>query len=196
MIRQIASVFATLVGLFLANFAHADEVACSQSELATAQAALATAKQMMNRSIQSLQNVDGTVVDVFSTWFGAASADRTDRIKNNLISSVAFADGVTFRCNNASDPDGPAYAYTRPDQPFVIVLSEVEFFAAPDSGFNAKGGILVHEMTHFYLTAGTGDVENRYGVDGAKKLAKENPDLALKTADNHEYFVEAVFFGL
>ena len=55
-------------------------------------------------------------------------------------------------------------------------------------------GVIVHELSH--ALAGTVDIQlgegvTAYGVENFKKLAKENPQLAVQNADKPEYFVES-----
>jgi len=79
------------------------------------------------------------------------------------------------------------YAYVYPSQPYKIYLCSV-FWTAPNLGTDSKAGTLVHEMSHFNVTAGTDDYV--YGSTGALSLAKTDPGKALNNADNHEYFAE------
>jgi len=74
-----------------------------------------------------------------------------------------------------------------PTQPYRIYVCNA-FWSAPTSGTDSKGGTLVHEMSHFNVTAATDD--HVYGQSGAKSLAISNPDQALDNADSHEYFAE------
>ena len=58
----------------------------------------------------------------------------------------------------------------------------------------SKVGVIVHELSH--ALAGTVDIQlgegvSVYGVENCKKLAKENPQLAVQNADKPEYFVES-----
>ena len=58
-------------------------------------------------------------------------------------------------------------------------------------------GVIVHELSH--ALAGTVDIQfgegvSVYGVENCKKLAKENPQLAIQNADNCEYWLEVPVF--
>jgi peptidyl-Lys metalloendopeptidase len=74
-----------------------------------------------------------------------------------------------------------------PNQPYKIYVCKV-FWQAPLTGTDSKAGTLIHEMSHFDVTAGTDDFV--YGQSGAIQLAITNPDNASMNADNHEYFAE------
>jgi peptidyl-Lys metalloendopeptidase len=79
------------------------------------------------------------------------------------------------------------YAYVYPTRPYEIFVCRA-FWSAPLTGTDSKAGTLVHEMSHFNVTAGTDD--HVYGQAGAKNLAITDPDAALDNADSHEYFAE------
>ena len=55
-------------------------------------------------------------------------------------------------------------------------------------GIDSKAGTLVHEMSHFNVTAGTSDYA--YGTSACQRLASSNPKKAINNADSHEYFAE------
>ncbi len=55
-------------------------------------------------------------------------------------------------------------------------------------GRDSKAGTLIHEISHFNVVAGTGDIV--YGASGAHNLAVTSPNQAIRNADNHEYFAE------
>lgn len=52
-----------------------------------------------------------------------------------------------------------------------------------------RAGIFVHELTHFLGIGDTGD--KKYGSDACKRLARDDPDLAIKNADNYKFFALA-----
>ncbi|KAG8684904.1 hypothetical protein FRC09_015075, partial [Ceratobasidium sp. 395] len=62
------------------------------------------------------------------------------------------------------------------------------FFQAPETGTDSKAGTIVHESSHFTVNGGVSD--HVYGQDGAKALAKSDPNQAVDNADSHEYFAE------
>jgi peptidyl-Lys metalloendopeptidase len=69
------------------------------------------------------------------------------------------------------------------------------FANSPMTGANSAPGVLAHEMSHFDSIGATDDVEDAegvtvYGEDRSAKLAEDDPDSALKNADNFEFFVE------
>ena len=167
---------------------------CQGPNLEIAQAVMEDAKQGLDHAIKSLENPKSDDVDRLLRWFGVASSSTAEAVRQRFINIRAFTDGAVFLCSNTTHPElGDVYAYVRSDKSFAIVLG-IPFFKAPHSGFNSKMGIMIHEMSHFYLSGATNDPA--YGVSESEKLAKENPIAAQKNADNYEYYVESLVFGL
>lgn len=121
----------------------------------------------------------------YTTWFGSYSSSGWSTAKSHFTSIAdAFnTKPITVDCGCKQN----YYAYVYPTKPYVIYVCKV-FWQAPLSGTDSKGGTLVHEMSHFNVTAGTDDWA--YGQSAAKSLAISNPTNALDNADSHEYFAE------
>jgi peptidyl-Lys metalloendopeptidase len=121
----------------------------------------------------------------YTTWFGAYTSTRwsTARAHYTAIEDAFLTKPITYNCKCKQN----YYAYVYPTQPYAIYLCKV-FWQAPATGTDSKAGTLVHEMSHFNVTAGTDDWV--YGQSGAKSLAISDPTKALNNADNHEYFAE------
>jgi len=121
----------------------------------------------------------------YVTWFGAFSTSGWNTADTHFASITdAFQNkplGLDCKCRKNY------YAYVYPTQPYVIYVCSV-FWTAPMAGTDSKGGTLIHEMSHFNVTASTNDYV--YGQTAAKSLAISNPTQALGNADNHEYFAE------
>lgn len=121
----------------------------------------------------------------YTTWFGILSDTRYNTVKDNfaVISNAMDNAGINFDCKCKQN----YYAYVYPNQPYNIYLCKV-FWQASLSGTDSKAGTLIHEMSHFNVTAHTDDLV--YGKTNAINLAISNPDEAIRNADNHEYFSE------
>jgi peptidyl-Lys metalloendopeptidase len=119
-------------------------------------------------------------------WFGAYLSSRWSTAHTHFANEEnAFkTKPLTLDC---SCKDNNTYAYVYPDRPYKIYLCGA-FWSAPMTGTDSKGGTLIHEMSHFYVVAGTDDWA--YGQTAAANLARTNPTRALDNADNHEYFAE------
>ena len=66
------------------------------------------------------------------------------------------------------------------------------FFETDGSGGFDRTSVLIHELAHFEIGAG-GAAEDHCLLDdaaGCKKVASENPDRAVRSADNFRLFIE------
>jgi peptidyl-Lys metalloendopeptidase len=122
---------------------------------------------------------------LYTTFFGTATSARYTTVTDHFLKiNDAFVNkSVNYDCGCKK----PYYAYVYPTQPYKIYVCKV-FWQAPALGRDSKMGTLVHEMSHFNVTAGTDDYV--YGESGAKSLAISDPTKAVDNADNHEYFTE------
>jgi peptidyl-Lys metalloendopeptidase len=122
---------------------------------------------------------------LYTTWFGVTTGPEWDTVESHFVSiNGAFAaNSTTFDCSCKKR----YYAYVYPNQPYKIYLCNV-FWTAPALGRDSQAGTLVHEMSHFDVTAATDDYV--YGASGAASLAISDPAKAIFNADNHEYFAE------
>lgn len=122
----------------------------------------------------------------YVTWFGAFSTAGWNKAAADYGAIAgAFANApLDFDCKCKQKN---VYAFVYANRPYTIHLCGA-FWSAPMSGTDSKGGTLVHEMSHFDVTAGTSDWA--YGQTACKSLAISDPTKALDNADSHEYFAE------
>lgn len=118
-------------------------------------------------------------------WFGAYDSGRKTELKSGWDRIYARLNdaAITFDCTCTQN----YYAYVYPSQPYNIYLCNA-FWSAPSTGTDSKMGTLIHEMSHFTVTADTDD--HAYGQSACRTLADNNPGQAVNNADNHEYFAE------
>jgi peptidyl-Lys metalloendopeptidase len=159
--------------------------ACSSTQITGAAAGLAQARVYTEDGKNYLNaNKQGPR---YTTWFGAITSTRYSTAKSHFTSIDAAMDqsnnNIIIDCSCKQS----YYAYVYPTQPYRIYVCNA-FWSAPTAGTDSKGGTLVHEMSHFNVTAATDD--HVYGQSAAKNLAITDPDSALDNADNHEYFGE------
>jgi peptidyl-Lys metalloendopeptidase len=174
--------------------ASADSPACIGAELATAQAALERAKGALTKSIANLENGDSTTATKATTWLGVHNSGEAQQVKNVLSRALALAANPSFICDNVTYKNlGDVYAHVLPSDPFIIKLGAF-FWPAPDTGFDSKPGTIIHEMTHFSSVGATADLAS--DTNSSKDLAHSDPAGARRNANNYEYFVESVAFGL
>jgi lysine-specific metallo-endopeptidase family protein len=184
-----------LLLLMSASIGLAEEPPCTGNELSVAKASMADAKRALDQAISATKSTQKSDADRLNTWLGVRSSADAEKVRATLERTRAFVDGATFLCAVKTDIKiGDVYAYVRPTNSFVIVLGHF-FFAAKDTGFSSKLGILIHEMTHFTIAGATKDPKI-YGPEEAKRLAASSPTSAQQNAENFEYYVEALIFGL
>jgi peptidyl-Lys metalloendopeptidase len=194
--REIATT--ALISSLGVTQAVAQEPLCRGVELDKANTALASAKDALDKAISAIDEPTDRSISELKSWFGIdllstdlSNASAALKVKEILTKARAFGGGVTFFCSVRSDAQlGDYYAYVLPDNSFAIVLGAF-FWTAPDKGFSSKPGVIIHEMSHFYLVGASKDPKI-YGTVEARNLAISNPSEARKSAENFEYFVEAV----
>ena len=120
-------------------------------------------------------------------WFGAYDAGRYATVTANFNRVHDALQNQTINAICPDDCSSNIFAYVYPSQPYNIHFCGA-FFRAPVTGTDSKAGTFVHELTHFTVVAGTDDIQ--YGQTGARRLARNNPNAAIRNADSHEYFAE------
>jgi hypothetical protein len=181
--------------LLAATLARADEPPCVGKQLATAMAAQAGAQRALDQAISAIDKGQPDTARRLSVWLGVRSSAESASVRARLARARVLSKEITFLCAVKTDARiGDVYGYVRPDKSFVMTLGAF-FFTAPEAGFSSKLGVIVHEMTHFLLTGATRDPKV-YGPEEARRLAATDAGSARQNAENLEYFVEAVVFGL
>jgi peptidyl-Lys metalloendopeptidase len=160
-------------------------VGCSSTQINGAGAAVVDARAYTENAKGYLAG--NTVGARYTTWFGAYTSTRWSTAKSHFtsIDSAMDQSGGQVKINCGCNQN--YYAYVYPTKAYEIFVCKA-FWSAPATGTDSKAGTLVHEMSHFNVTAGTDD--HVYGQSGAKSLAISDPAAALDNADSHEYFAE------
>lgn len=162
---------------------------CSATQKETINCTITKATQIASLAVEALQlaPVGKRKQTVrYTEWFGNYAESRYSRVskaygkiyhvlKNKTITAYCPTD-----CSNY-------YAYVYPRFPDKIFFCGA-FWKAPESGTRCKAGVVIHEVSHFNAVAGTDDIA--YGKDGAKNLARNNPEMATRNADNYAFFAE------
>jgi len=160
-------------------------IGCSATQITDAGNAVVESRKYTEDSKGYLNT--GATGPRYVSWFGAVTSTRYATAKSHFVSIDSAMDqsggqvAIDCTCKQSY------YAFVYPDKPYQIHVCKA-FWTAPLTGTDSKAGTLIHEMSHFNVTAGTDDVV--YGQTGAKNLASSDPDQALNNADNHEYFGE------
>jgi peptidyl-Lys metalloendopeptidase len=160
-------------------------VGCTTTQINTAGNAVVSARNYTENAKGYLNT--GTVGARYTTWFGAYTSQRYGTVQQHFTSIDAAMDQNAGQVKINCGCNQSYYAYVYPTRPYEIFVCRA-FWSAPLTGTDSKAGTLVHEMSHFNVTAGTDD--HVYGQAGAKNLAITNPTAAVDNADSHEYFAE------
>jgi hypothetical protein len=129
-------------------------------------------------------------------WFGSSSDQVRDHLRNvyqRISKNMDRVELHPFETDQMADSQG-VFAYVYPEQGLdggALKVHVGEPFHHAEAPPDTKAGILVHEVSHFVDVADTGDDDESYGQEGSRHLAQTSPELALRTADNIEYFFEA-----
>ncbi len=163
-------------------------VSCTSARQGTLTTALGNAESISLAARNYLNNLpvaSRSTDTAYRTWFGSYTSSRYSTVQSHYtaIHSAFATKTVEFYC----DCTDSAYAYVYSNQPYKIHLCNA-FWNAPNLGIDSKAGTLVHEMSHFNVTAGTSDYA--YGTSACQSLANSNPKKAINNADSHEYFAE------
>ena len=117
------------------------------------------------------------------TWFGTTHVSEAIKVFKTM-GEILGKERITY-VFGGSYCDRRTYAYTYQGTR-KLYLCKLYEHAKTISGFDSKMGILTHELSH--ALAYTDDLT--YGQSACKVLAREKPHLAVKNADNYEYYVE------
>jgi peptidyl-Lys metalloendopeptidase len=126
----------------------------------------------------------GTAMPRYVTWFGTFNQGRYNTVRDNFKKIRDAMDNATFKYYCNCDEPG-TYAWVKRKKEYKIHLCPL-FWTAPMTGQLSKADTLVHEVSHFKVTADTDDLE--YGTTDSMNLAANNPGNAIKNADNYAFF--------
>jgi peptidyl-Lys metalloendopeptidase len=141
------------------------------------------------------------------TWFG--STDETTRqtltqglnaliqvmnglAARNFVRNDSYMDRATGCLPGSKNLAGQVAHVCGPDTATHTIALQEAFCTLPDtsiSTLDSKQLTIVHECTHFHDTFGSIDYHNTYGQFLGKRLAKDEPAMALKNADNISWYI-------
>lgn len=128
----------------------------------------------------------------YKLWFDKKYDPSKETEKNRFkdvkwgwikVHSVFKSKDIEFDCS-ARNESWFAEVHTG-DTRYSMKLGK-DFWSAPLTGRDSKGGTIVHEISHEEMYTD----DHKYGEDKAKKLAESKPGDAMDNADNWEYFAE------
>lgn len=198
------SVLLILLTVLSTNAQAASSSLCSSNQRTEAAQALNDSRQILQMISSSLSYGGDNTSKMLNKWFGNDSTNTINQVQQVIDRSLFWSSTVVFYClyqNDGSlteiedtpkgalvvDFSGELFAYVDPSNIGHVTLG-LAFYRAPKKGFNSKMGTIIHELTHFWLTGNTDDIE--YGRKDCLALAKKTPAKSLKNADNFQYFIE------
>lgn len=130
----------------------------------------------------------------YQTWFGAYDAARYDRVANNfsaIYNALANEETLKIHCADKTEdncyPLSNTFAFVYPSHPYDVYVCPL-YWKVPPLGMDSQADTLVHEVSHFYVVAGTSDYT--YGAPSCKHLALTDPAKAIANADSYGYFAD------
>lgn len=157
---------------------------CTAEQAAVIEAAFVTAERRVRRALELL-DAEPSMPEV-TRWFGDAPV-KAVRMRLALIHGALTRHRPgDMACNVPRACEGAIVAYAIPATGAMGFCQR--FFRMPERGLDSRFGTVVHELSH--VVADTEDFV--YGPRRAEALARENGGLAVRNADNFQYFVESV----
>lgn len=130
---------------------------------------------------------------LFIKWFGEKFDENLEKVKNNFlfIFDKVETKNVSFIIdNNLKSNQNDWYAVTYYNSNSITLFPPF-WNKSMDKGFNSKLGILIHEFSHMACESN----DNSTSVCDSLGLAKHNPDEAITSANNYEYYVEDLLWS-
>lgn len=163
--------------------------ACTAAQKQQLKCSFTKARQIASLAVEALKTAPPAKRKQtvrYTEWFGTYEESRYARVSKsfNKIRNVLNSNSISANCpTNCSN----YYAYVYPNSPHKIYFCGA-FWKAPESGTRCKAGVVIHELSHFNTVGGTDDIA--YGKGGAKNLARNKPEKAIRNADNYAFFAE------
>lgn len=156
---------------------------CGANQQLQLHKAMADSQDYVNKALTYLNSPDSNT-PWYRTWFGTWDSNRQDLVRktfNQILSSEKS--GYTYDCsciNKSLD------AYIPTKAPKTITLCP-GFWDAGIKNPNHKAGILLRVHAARYLQP---QIKDTLTQDDARKVARDNPTLSIKSPFNYEYFAE------
>ncbi|MBG6173079.1 hypothetical protein IWQ55_001349 [Labrenzia sp. EL_208] len=133
---------------------------------------------------------------IYTTWFGEWSPERGELVFSQIrdIIAATLIGTPQFTCleqKHIGCKTGARLAFIFRETSYDIFLCPL-FFEIDGSEGVDRTSVLIHELAHFEIgVAGmTGDHCAFNDAAECKSLARDNPDLAVRNADNFRLFIE------
>ena len=161
---------------------------CSSSQESKLEDVLFAASQTTNLSsslLRTIKEENRPYAKRYTQWFGSYDTDRYKKVLSNFqtFQIVLENQEISFNC----DCNESAIAYVFPEVAYTIHLCP-SFWDLDLTGTDSQAGTIIHELSHFKVTAHTDD--HGYGKAAAREFSTNQPNKAITNADNYEYFAE------
>jgi peptidyl-Lys metalloendopeptidase len=147
--------------------------------------------------------------DRVKTWFGVADEGTRQTLITGLNALLPVMRGLKAENFVRADPArdrslgcvpnmknlGEVAHVCGPDTATHTISIDPAFCTMPDisaATLSSKQQTIVHECTHFLDTFGSVDYHNTYGQFLGKRLAQDEPSMAIKNADNLAWYIVCI----
>lgn len=170
-------------GAMFSNCSDEQKVELSDA-LSHAQAIAASAHEYLEAVGEDQRSFD----EAYMTWFGSYNAWRYSKVSTSFskIHTALAGQSVAFECGCGPDAAGRELVPGTSDSNKIGVCDD--FWSAPLSGFNSRGGALVGAVSQLGGTAGAEDLASNSML--SMKLATEDPVKAIQNAESYRFFAE------
>ncbi|WP_181703317.1 M35 family metallo-endopeptidase [Chthonobacter albigriseus] len=198
-------IYAAFASPALAVDLEAYRVVCSDTDAAIAKAAVAESGRLVGVAESAIPPVNSVEGNAFKRWFGGPEGD-TDANLEKIFSGMRTTLIISkIWCPNLTLPDEEigrdTIAWVPADTTGELFLQSL-FFSLSTKGADSQAGTILHEVGHLSPFANVvdtdvnGDQVPDYSTEDAEQLARTNKALARRTANNLQYFVEDLAYGI
>jgi hypothetical protein len=187
--QLIKNIFLTLKNIFIDL---KNPIECTNEQLIIIKNAQIQAIYCLKRVINALQLNDLSTKILYKTWFGEYTENRYLFVLNTYRRILKKLEQKNLKYTCSCNLGKNLFGYTYPWNLNLIHICP-GFFKANETGSNTKVGILIHETSHLLFLYSAFDIQ--YGQEESKQLAKKHPYLAIRNADNYEYFLEKLILN-
>ncbi|NVJ61955.1 MAG: hypothetical protein HWE27_16305 [Gammaproteobacteria bacterium] len=197
--------YLTLTLLLMSLNLNAVTVPCFGEKKEKVENLRALAQNALEKTLKVLKdkNREDSVSFGMMDLLGINSSDKVSKAVDLYTSLKDFLALPSFQCTVTSEyenyMDGVVIGYIYPDNDHFFIYLTTEFFELEEEGFQSKLGVLIHEMSHFHITQSANyflKQDEVYELHEALSLARNDPDNAISSASNIQYFFEALYFEL
>jgi peptidyl-Lys metalloendopeptidase len=173
---------------------------CHLTQQEIIQSVLPRAEDLASRASAAIGDTE-----IYTRWFGPYLPKYAENVRSNFkrIHRAIAGEELVFICGAPRSADCiDTYAFVYTSEHYTITLCP-NFFdmpimtggssTHPDYENGTMAGTIIHEMSHFDVTASTDDI--CYSRRDCSAMGRRSPDDAVINADTYQYFAEDVTFA-